>query len=99
MTDKPEMKLVPVEPTDEICKNGSAKVRDFYSESNPYSRTKAMYKAITKDAPTVQEVDLSDIESVASPAVTTKPFVNFSGSSLLMPLIAMLIGLSIADMV
>lgn len=38
--------VVPKQPTDEMLKYGSARVRDFYSEPNPYSRTRAMYHAM-----------------------------------------------------
>ena len=54
MNDKPEMKLVPVEPTDEM-------LDDAYAEDEIYSHVASpddIYKAMTKDAPTVQEVDL-----------------------------------------
>jgi len=45
------MRMVAVEPTDEMLKAGSAALRDFYSEDGPYPRTKAMWRAMLASAP------------------------------------------------
>lgn len=48
-----EYKLVPIEPTEKMSFKGS----EEYA-TNPKAGVREVYKAMTADAPTVQEVDL-----------------------------------------
>lgn len=38
--------IVPSEPTEGMLVDGSASLRNFYSEEGPYPRTKAVYRAM-----------------------------------------------------
>ena len=40
------MVIVPKEPTEAMLIDGSASLRNFYSEDGPYPRTKAVYRAM-----------------------------------------------------
>lgn len=55
-----EYVLVPREPTEEMARDGAAKLRDFFEQSGPYPRTKAMYKAMLSAA----AIDLSGLPRV-----------------------------------
>jgi len=39
-------RIVPVEPTEEMLREGAAKVREFMDVRGPYPRTHAMYRAM-----------------------------------------------------
>ena len=43
---RPDHVMVPREPTEAMLKHGAARLRDFYSESGHYPRTKALYKSM-----------------------------------------------------
>jgi len=36
--------IVPIKATEEMLRDGAARIRDFYSEKDDYPRTKAMWK-------------------------------------------------------
>jgi hypothetical protein len=51
---------VPVEPTEEMLRDGAAKVRAFFERHGPYPRTQAMYHAMLAAAPPHPAVSLPE---------------------------------------
>lgn len=48
-------RVVPVEATIEMLRTGASRSRDFYSETDVYPRTKAIYRAMLSAAPRIAE--------------------------------------------
>ena len=48
-------KLVPIEPTVEMLRDGANQCLNFYSEKGPYPRSRAVYRAMLDAAPPAPE--------------------------------------------
>lgn len=53
--EKAGYKVVPVEATDEMLRNGAASQNDFTSKPGPYPRTQAVWSAMLSSSPKIGE--------------------------------------------